>query len=80
MAMGIPVLHGVEGESAEIVKKELVGMVFEPENSLELVNKLLLLKDSRIKYKKLRANCLAAAKHYDRKVFAGNMLVILEKI
>jgi hypothetical protein len=40
----------------------------------------LLLKDGRIKYKELRANCLAAAKHYDRKVFAGNMLAILEKI
>lgn len=79
MAMGIPVLHGVEGESAEIVKKEIVGMAFEPENSVELVNKLLLLKDYQIKYGELRANCLAAAKHYDRKVFAGNMLAILEK-
>ncbi len=79
MAMGIPVLHGVQGESAEIVKKELVGMVFEPENSVELVDKLLLLKDDHQRYKELRDNCLAAAKRYDRKVFAGNMLAVLEK-
>ena len=79
MAMGIPVLHGVEGESAEIVKKEMVGMVFEPENSVELVDKLLFLKDDHLKYEELRANCLAAAKHYDRKVFAEKMLTILEK-
>ncbi len=80
MAMGIPVLHGVEGESAEIVEKEQVGMVFEPENSVELVDKLLLLKDDHIKYEELRANCLAAAKCYDREVFAGGMLAILEEI
>jgi glycosyltransferase involved in cell wall biosynthesis len=32
MGMGIPVLHGVGGESAGIVEREGVGVVFEPEN------------------------------------------------
>ena len=33
MGMGIPVLHGVEGESTEIVKQFKVGLDFEPENA-----------------------------------------------
>lgn len=80
MAMGIPVLHGVAGESAEIVKKEQVGIVFEPENSAELVAKLLSLKNNPVQYSNLQANCLAAAKHYDRKILADSMLSILKGI
>ena len=80
MAMGIPVLHGVEGESAEIIKKEQVGILFEPENSVELVDKLLLLKNDPLKYKNLQANCLAAAKNFDRRNLADSMLTILKKI
>jgi hypothetical protein len=33
MGMGLPVLHGVAGESADIVERERVGLVFEPENA-----------------------------------------------
>jgi hypothetical protein len=33
MGMGIPVLHGVMGESAKMVEKHGVGMLFEPENA-----------------------------------------------
>jgi len=40
MAMGIPVLHGVEGESAEIVEENRVGLTFEPENAHQLVERL----------------------------------------
>ena len=42
--MGIPVLHGVAGESAEIVERERVGEVFESENARELVDALLQLR------------------------------------
>jgi len=80
MAMGIPVLHGVAGESAEIVKKEQVGLVFEPENYVELVDKLLLLKNDQMQYNDLQANCLIAAKNYDRKVLANSMLGILNDL
>ncbi|HEV2532599.1 glycosyltransferase family 4 protein, partial [Phenylobacterium sp.] len=36
MAMGLPVLHGVAGESADIVRREDCGEVFEPENAEQL--------------------------------------------
>jgi len=80
MAMGIPVLHGVAGESAAIVQKEHVGIVFEPENHIELVDKVILLRNDRIQYETLQTNCLTAAKSYDRKYLADAMLNILKSI
>ena len=80
MGMGIPVLHGVAGESAEIVDQESVGIVFEPENDIELVNQLVLLKNDRTRYRQLQANCLEAAKHYDRQELAALMLEKLESL
>jgi hypothetical protein len=79
MGMGIPVLHGVAGESAEIVQKEGAGLVFEPENSDDLVKKLIRLQGDPALYRQLRKNCLSAASHYDRTALANNMLEILEK-
>lgn len=80
MSMGIPTLHGVMGESAEIVEKEGVGIVFEPENSDELVQKLEQLKNDSELYGQLKANCLQGAKNYDRSVLAGRMLNVLEDV
>lgn len=80
MGMGIPTLHGVVGESAEIVEKEGAGIVFEPENSGELVEKLILLQNDPELYTRLQANCLDGAKNYDRGELAGRMLTILEDV
>lgn len=78
MGMGIPVLHGVAGESAEIVKKEQCGLVVEPENSDEIVDKLLILQKDGDLYERLQQHCLAGAGHYDRARLAAKMLRILE--
>ena len=78
MGMGIPVLHGVTGESAEIVVREGVGITFEPENAADLVEKLFTLaKDPKLR-SRLRENCRAAAPRFDRVVQAGRMLASLE--
>jgi glycosyltransferase involved in cell wall biosynthesis len=74
MGMGIPVLHGVEGESADIVRKEGVGCVFEPENAEELADQLLRLMGDRAALATYRDHCLASAGHYDRLALAGQML------
>lgn len=78
MGMGIPILHGVEGESAEIIRTENVGIPFEPENDLDLVEKLRKLKSDKHLYEQLRANCIASSARYDRSELAGRMLKILE--
>lgn len=78
LGMGIPVLHGVQGESAEIVEREHVGIVFEPENAGELVAGLKRLEADGELRARLRESCLAAAPHYDRSAMAARMLEVLE--
>jgi glycosyltransferase involved in cell wall biosynthesis len=77
MGMGLPVLHGVAGESAEIVRDEGVGIVFEPENSSELVKHLRFLQRDYSAYKVYQEQCIKAAKKYDRTVMARKMLADL---
>lgn len=74
MGMGLPVLHGVAGESAEIVRDNDIGIVFEPENADELVTGLILLQKDQVRYARYKVQCSAAAKNYDRKVIADSML------
>ncbi len=78
MGMGIPVLHGVEGESAGIVVREDVGIVFEPENAAELCRRLRELADDAQLRERLSANGVKAAALYDRKALAMKMLEQLE--
>ncbi len=78
MGMGLPVLLGVAGESAEIVEREGVGLVFEPENAQQLCERLRELHQDSAGYEKLRAACLSAAGHYDRANLAMQMLAELE--
>jgi len=77
MGMGIPVLHGVAGESARIVEREGVGIVFAPESAAQLVGGLLRLKSDTDLRERLRASSLAAAGHYDRNALAFRMLEVL---
>ena len=78
MGMGIPVLHGVAGESADIVRQEGVGEIFEPESADQLVASLLRLKDDPALLRRYRSRCLAAAGHYDRAALGLRMLRVLE--
>lgn len=78
MAMGLPVLHGVDGESAEIVLEKQVGVTFEPENAADLANRLVTLSDEPETLAKHRDNALRAAPAYDRRLQAAQMLAYLE--
>lgn len=78
MGMTIPVLHGVEGESAGIVTREDVGLLFEPENHEALINGLRRLADDPNLHARYKANCPLGAKRYDRSSLAGQMLQILK--
>lgn len=77
MGMGLPVLHGVAGESADIVRNEGVGIVFEPENATQLIAGLMQMRYDRPAYEQYQKNCLEAAKKYDRSALAQRMLEIL---
>ena len=78
MGMGLPVLHGVEGESADIVREEGAGIPFEPENADELCAALQRLKSNPDELDEFRARCLKGAQNYDRTNLALRMMKILE--
>lgn len=80
MAMGIPVLHGVAGESAEIVLRDQVGEVFTPEDAGELAVASQRLVDDPSALATMSANGVKAARAYDRTVLAGRMLEILASV
>ncbi len=80
MGMGIPVLHGVEGESADIVREHGVGLPFRPEAVDELCTALLELRSDNARLAEFRANCLAAAGRFDRRFLAAKMLGVLEEV
>lgn len=79
MGMAIPVLHGVEGESAGIVKRENVGLLFEPENPKAFVAGLQRLADDPELLAHFKANGPAGAQRYERSALAQKMLGILVK-
>ena len=78
MGMAIPILHGVEGESAGIVTREDVGLLFEPENHEALVNGLRRLADDPNLHARYKANGPLGAKRYDRSSLAAEMLKVLK--
>lgn len=79
MGMGIPVLHGVLGESAEIVNSVHMGVTLTPENSQKLADELLALsRDSEAVCQMAKAS-LNAAKKFDRNQLALNMLITLRE-
>lgn len=77
MGMAIPVLHGVQGESARIVESEDVGLVFEPEDADALIRELRRLAHDRALYQRLKGNGPRAAAKYDRSELAREMVAVL---
>lgn len=80
MGMAIPVLHGVMGESAEIVKRTGVGETFEPENANALCDSLVEMYLDQKKYDAAKERGPIAAKEFDREVLATRMLKIVRDV
>lgn len=80
MAMGIPVLHGVLGESAEIVSRLGVGKTIAPDNSQVLAQQLCSLSKDTQELAQMRDAGLKAAKSFDRRALGESMLMILRVV
>jgi glycosyltransferase involved in cell wall biosynthesis len=78
MAMGIPVLHGVLGESAEIVTQHQVGKIFKSEDSLDLAEQIMCMHQSKVELDAIKANGVTASKTYDRTYLAAKVLSFLK--
>lgn len=79
MGMAVPVLVGVEGETAEIVAREDVGLPFTPESAEALVESIRRLGNDSELYRRFQANGLLAAQKYDRAALARELLAIIER-
>lgn len=77
IGMGIPVLHGVEGESAEIVRQSRVGLCFESGNAEMLARALMDCESNPELMAGMRRACIATAPRFARENLAAKMLGIL---
>ncbi len=80
MAMGLPVLHGVRGESADIVEREGVGSTFSPEDAEALVEAVVAIADDPEARRHMQRRGPEAARRYDRRELARRMAGILENV
>ena len=81
MAMGKPIIHGVEGESKKIIEDAGCGICIPPENHGKLAEAVLSLKNDPQLCKKLAASGNAyVKKHYDRERLAQTYLNTLKQV
>lgn len=80
MAMGLPVLLGVEGESAGILAKADAGRTFPPGDAQALSDALIEFRAEPECAAAWRRNGPAAARGFDRAVLAAKLLEVLENL
>ena len=81
MAMSRPIIMGVRGESADIVRQAGCGIDMEPENEQELVAAVCRLCDDREFYRSLCQNGRAfVSLHYTRDAFAAEYLNLIQRV
>jgi glycosyltransferase involved in cell wall biosynthesis len=79
MAMGIPVLHGVLGESAEIVNHFGVGKTIIPDSPYLIAEELLNLSMNAQELQQMKVAAVEGAKQFDRERLAKSMLASITK-
>jgi hypothetical protein len=80
MAMQLPVLHCVEGESASIVTKYKIGVTVEPENAQQIADEIGAMIQEPSMLKSMAVSGSFAAREYDRVTLARKMLGFLEEV
>jgi glycosyltransferase involved in cell wall biosynthesis len=80
MAMGIPVLLGLEGESASLVQREGVGLLFKPQSASDLCRQVISIAEDDALRSRLSQAAINTAPSFDRSKLARRMLWHLEKL
>jgi len=80
MGMGIPLLHCVSGESADIVKSNNLGCIVESENFDQIAKSLIDLSKNNHKIETYRAANIEASLKFSRVNLANKMMDVLEKL
>jgi glycosyltransferase involved in cell wall biosynthesis len=79
-AMERPILLGVGGIAADLIRKYDAGLVFEPEDPQSLADAIMQLRDDPALRARLREGCRALARDYDRKNLADRMLAEIRSV
>ena len=77
VAMNLPILLGVDGETRAIIESYNAGLFFEPENESEFLAKLINMKQEIQNNNPYVSGCQKMAFDFDRKNLAKQMLDIL---
>lgn len=77
MAMGIPIILGVEGEAADIVRGQNAGVVVPPENAGAIVDTIVRMRDDARYRGDFAEQAIAGAQRFDRAVLARQLLDLL---
>jgi glycosyltransferase involved in cell wall biosynthesis len=79
MAARVPIVLGVEGEAAALLRRARAGLCVEPENPRELADAILRLKRNEGLRGELGSNGYRAVRdHFSRGELAGRMLEVIE--
>lgn len=77
VAMGIPIILGVDGEARNLVEESGIGLTIPPESGNSLVTAILRIKEEQDLALRLRHACLRASPKFDRRELAKRMLEAL---
>ena len=81
MAMKRPLIMGVRGEAADIVRRSGSGIDMEPDNENDLIDAVLKLKTDRPFYQTLcESGRDFVTQHYTRDVLAADFLQIIQTV
>ena len=80
MGMGIPIAHGVSGESAGLIKASGAGTTFEPESSEGLLEVLHQLDSEKELYEEMSRCGQESAKSFGRAALAERMLEVIREV
>ena len=76
MAMGVPIIHGVHGESADLIRETNTGEIFKPQDTKELNSIIIKFYNDRKLLKIYKDNCIFASEKFERNNLADKMLDI----
>ena len=80
MAMGVPLLHGVGGESADIVRTSRSGVCFAAEQPEALLSAIRQVSTDKDAYQQMKTSCLSSAQNYNRANLADRMADCLQGV
>lgn len=80
MAMGVPLLHGVAGESADIVRTSRSGICFAAEQPEALLSAIRQISTDKDAYQQMKTSCLSSAQNYNRVYLADRMADCLQGV